>query len=38
LSVEGIHSDLLYNYDNGLFTCTLLVDQSKAFYTVKCKS
>jgi len=34
LAVESIHSDLLHNYDNGLFTCSLFIDLSKAFDTV----
>jgi len=31
--VESIYSDLLHNYDNGLFTCSLFIDLSKAFDT-----
>ena len=34
LAVESIYSDLLHNYDNGLFTCSLFIDLSKAFDTV----
>jgi len=34
LAVESICSDLLCNYDNGLFTCSLFIDLSKAFDTV----
>jgi len=34
LAVERIYSDLLHNYDNGLFTCSLFIDLSKAFDTV----
>ena len=26
LAVESIYSDLLHNYDNGLFTCSLFID------------
>ena len=33
LAVESIYSDLLHNYDNGLFTCSLFIDLSKAFDT-----
>jgi len=34
LAVESIFSDLLHNYDYGLFTCSLFIDLSKAFDTV----
>ena len=34
LAVESIFSDLLHNYDNGLFACSLLINLSKAFDTV----
>ena len=34
LAVESIYSDLLHKYDNGLFTCFLFIDLSKAFDTV----
>jgi len=34
LAVESIYSDLLHKYDNGLFTCSLFIDLSKAFDTV----
>jgi len=33
LAVESIYSDLLHNYDNGLFTCSLFIYLSKAFDT-----
>jgi len=34
LAVVSICSDLLHNYDNGLFTCSFFIDLSKAFDTV----
>jgi len=34
LAVKSIYSDLLHNYDNGLFTYSLFIDLSKAFDTV----
>ena len=34
LAVESIYSDLLHNYDNGMFICSLFIDLSKAFDTV----
>ena len=34
LAVESIYSDLLHNHENGLFTCSLFIDFSKAFDTV----
>jgi len=34
LAVESIYSDILHNYHNGLFTCSLFIDLSKAFDTV----
>jgi len=34
LALESIYSDLLHNYDSGLFTGSLFIDLSKAFDTV----
>ena len=34
LAVESMYSDLLHNSGNGLFTCSLFIDLSKAFVTV----